>query len=460
MRNENAEMRNSTRIELRNIFSASEQYAGQSIAVCGWVRTLRDSKSVAFLSLNDGSAFGNLQVVLETGKLKNYAKLCKLGVGSAVRVEGMLVLTPGANQAFELHAEEVHVEGECPGDYPLQKKRHSLEFLRAIGHLRPRSNTIGAAMRIRSAADFAIRSFFQNRGFVLAHTPIITTADAEGAGEMFAVTTSHEEEFFGKPAFLTVSGQLQGEAMAMAFGKIYTFGPTFRAEQSHTQRHAAEFWMVEPEIAFADLNDNMNLAEDMMKSVISDVLERCPDEIAFFNQFIDQGVIERLEHVINSKFERVTYTKAIELLQASGTEFEYPPEWGRDLQTEHERYLTEQIFKCPVFVTDYPEGIKAFYMRRNDDNKTVAAMDLLVPGVGEIIGGSQREERLDVLEERIEAMGGDPAHYRWYLDLRRFGGCKHCGFGLGFERLLMYLTGLSNIRDVIAFPRTAGSAEY
>jgi len=449
-----------TRIELRDIFHAPEQYAGRELTVCGWVRTLRASKSVAFLSLNDGSAFGNLQVVLEAGALDNYAMLCKLGAGSAVCVKGTLVLTPGANQAFELHAEEMHIEGECPGDYPLQKKRHSLEFLRAIGHLRPRSNTIGAAMRIRSAADFAIHSFFQNRGFVLAHTPIITTADAEGAGEMFAVTTNREEEFFGKPAFLTVSGQLQGEAMAMAFGKIYTFGPTFRAEKSYTQRHAAEFWMVEPEIAFADLNDDMNLAEDMLKTVISDILARCPDEIAFFNQFVDPGLMERLRHVADSSFERVTYTKAIELLQASGGAFEYPPEWGHDLQTEHERYLTEQIFQCPVFVVDYPEEIKAFYMRRNDDGKTVAAMDLLVPGVGEMIGGSQREERLDVLEERIATMGGNPAHYQWYLDLRKYGGCRHCGFGLGFERLLMYLTGLSNIRDVIAFPRTAGSAEF
>ena len=455
-------MRNIERVELRDIYSAPERYAGQAIAVCGWVRTLRDSKSVAFLSLNDGSAFGNLQVVLDAAKLENYARLCKLGVGSAVRVEGTLALTPGAGQAFELHADEVRAEGECggAGDYPLQKKRHSLEFLRTIGHLRPRTNTIGAAMRIRSAADFAIHSFFQGRGFLLAHTPVITTADAEGAGEMFSVKTKDSEEFFGKPAYLTVSGQLQGEAMAMAFGKIYTFGPTFRAEKSYTQRHAAEFWMVEPEIAFADLNDDMRLAEDMMKSVISDVMARCPEELSFFNQFIDPGLLERLRHVVNASFARVTYTKAVGLLQASGAAFEYAPAWGRDLQTEHERYLTEQIFKAPVFVVDYPEGIKAFYMRRNDDNKTVAAMDLLVPGVGEIIGGSQREERLAVLEERIIQMGADPAHYQWYLDLRRFGGCAHSGFGLGFERLLMYLTGLSNIRDVIAFPRTAGNAEY
>jgi len=448
-----------TRTEINKIFANPQAYLEADLTVCGWLRTLRDSKSIAFAQLSDGSAFQSLQVVL-TEELPNFAELRRLGVGTALQIRGQLVLTPEANQPFELKASEITVEGPCDPAYPLQKKRHSLEFLRTIGHLRPRTNTIGAALRVRSAAAHAIHCFFQARGFVYAHTPILTTADAEGAGEMFRVVTEGPGEFFGKPAHLTVSGQLQGEAMAMAFGKIYTFGPTFRAENSNTQRHAAEFWMVEPEIAFADLSDDMALAEDMMKSVISEVLQRCPDELAFFNQFIDPGLLERLHAVLNSDFAHVTYTQAIELLQAYKGEFAYAPEWGCDLQTEHERCLTEKIFNAPVFVTDYPKEIKAFYMRMNDDGKTVAAMDLLVPGVGEIIGGSQREERYDLLEQRIQEMGGSPEQYNWYMDLRRFGGCRHCGFGLGFERLVMYLTGMANIRDVCAFPRTAGNAEF
>ena len=447
------------RTEINKIFDRPQEYSQGEITVCGWLRTLRDSKSVAFAQINDGSAFKSLQVVLTEG-LPNFNEARRLGVGTALRVKGQVVLTPGANQPFELKASEIEIEGHCDPAYPLQKKRHSLEFLRTIGHLRPRTNTIGAALRVRSAAAQAIHGFFRERGFVYAHTPILTTADAEGAGEMFRVTTEGEGEFFGKPAHLTVSGQLQGEAMAMAFGKIYTFGPTFRAENSNTQRHAAEFWMVEPEIAFADLADDMALAEDMMKYVIADVLRGCPDELAFFNQYVDPGLLERLEAVINSEFAHVTYTKAIELLLPYKDSFAYAPEWGCDLQTEHERCLTEKIFGAPVFVTDYPKEIKAFYMRMNDDQKTVAAMDLLVPGVGEIIGGSQREERYGLLEARVKEMGGSPEQYQWYLDLRRFGGCKHCGFGLGFERLVMYLTGMANIRDVSAFPRTAGSAEF
>jgi len=447
------------RTEINKIFQSPQDFLQGEITVCGWLRTLRDSKSIAFAQVNDGSAFQALQVVL-TEELPNFAELRRLGVGTALCMRGQLILTPEANQPFELKASEITVEGKCDPDYPLQKKRHSLEFLRTIGHLRPRTNTIGAALRVRSVAAHAVHCFFQERGFVYAHTPILTTADAEGAGEMFRVTTEGPHEFFGKPAHLTVSGQLQGEAMAMAFGKIYTFGPTFRAENSNTQRHAAEFWMVEPEIAFADLADDMALAEDMMKYVIAHVLQKCPDELAFFNQFVDRGLLERLEAVLNSDFVHVTYTEAIELLQPHKNEFAYEPTWGCDLQTEHERCLTEKIFNAPVFVTDYPKEIKAFYMRMNDDGKTVAAMDLLVPGVGEIIGGSQREERYGLLEQRILAMGGDPGQYSWYMDLRRFGGCKHCGFGLGFERLVMYLTGMANIRDVCAFPRTAGSAEF
>ena len=430
------------------------------LTVCGWLRTVRDSKNIAFAQLNDGSCFGCLQLVLEEGRTKDFATLRKLGVGAAVCATGTLVLTPEASQPYELHVDELTVEGDCPAEYPLQKKRHSAEFLRTIGHLRTRTNLIGAALRVRSAAAFAIHRFFREQGFLYVHTPILTTADAEGAGELFTLQPVGGEEFFGKPAHLTVSGQLQGEAMAMAFGKIYTFGPTFRAERSFTQRHAAEFWMVEPEIAFADLNDDMVLAETMLKAVIGEVLQACADELAFCNQYVDTGLLERLQGVFSSAFARVTYTEAIALLQNSGAVFEYSPAWGCDLQTEHERYLTEQVFRAPMFVTDYPKDIKAFYMRLNNDNKTVAAMDLMVPGVGEIIGGSQREERLSLLERRVAQLGQDPAQLAWYLDLRRFGGCKHCGFGLGFERLVMYLTGIPNIRDVIAFPRTAGSAMF
>ncbi|MDR1465316.1 MAG: asparagine--tRNA ligase [Oscillospiraceae bacterium] len=456
------------------IFAAPEQFAGREITVCGWVRTLRSSKAVAFAELNDGSGFRSLQVILEDGRTPDFAALVKLGAGTALRARGTLLLTPEAGQPCELHADEVTVVGPCAADYPLQKKRHSLEFLRSIGHLRPRSNTVGAALRVRSAAAFAIHQFFQERGFVYAHTPVITCADAEGAGELFRVTTldpaapprtadgavDFREDFFGKPAFLTVSGQLQGEAMAMAFGNIYTFGPTFRAERSYTQRHAAEFWMVEPEIAFADLTDDMQLAEDMIKYVLRTVLSRCPEELAFFNQHVDRGLLARLEAVAGAAFARVSYTEAVRLLEPRNDRFEYKIAWGCDLQTEHERCLTEEIFGVPVFVTDYPKEIKAFYMRQNDDGKTVAAMDLLVMGIGEIIGGSQREERPDLLEARIRAMDAAPEAYQWYLDLRRFGGCPHAGFGLGFERLVMYLTGLSNIRDVSAFPRTTGTAEF
>ncbi|MDR3313361.1 MAG: asparagine--tRNA ligase, partial [Oscillospiraceae bacterium] len=434
------------RTEIRALFASPAAFAGKEITACGWLRTMRGSKGVAFAALNDGSCFGNLQVVLSAEQLPDFAALTKLGAGTAVATKGILVLTPGGAQPFELQAAQFDVEGACPGEYPLQKKRHSLEFLRTIGHLRPRSNTIGAALRVRSAAAFAIHRFFMERGFVNAHTPLITCADAEGAGEMFRVTTQeignparlpggavdYREDFFGKPAYLTVSGQLQGEAMAMAFGKIYTFGPTFRAERSYTQRHAAEFWMVEPEIAFADLEDDMELAEDMIKYVLRTVLEGCLEELQFFNQYVDRGLLERLQAVEQATFARVTYTEALRLLEPYANQFEYKLHWGSDLQTEHERCLTEKIFNAPVFVTDYPKEIKAFYMRSNDDGKTVAAMDLLAPGIGEIIGGSQREERLSLLEQRIREMGGDPAQYQWYLDLRRFGGCRHCGFGLGF----------------------------
>ena len=462
------------RTELRLVFASPEKYAAEPVKICGWLRTSRNSKSVGFIELNDGTCFSNLQVVYEESKVDNFKEVTKLNVGSAVSVTGSIILTPEAKQPFELHASEIVVEGESTPDYPLQKKRHSLEYLRTIAHLRPRTNTFSAAFRVRSAAAFAIHQFFQSRGFVYVHTPLITGSDCEGAGEMFRVTTldpsnpprnedgsvDFSQDFFGKATGLTVSGQLEGEAMAMAFSNIYTFGPTFRAEKSYTQRHAAEFWMIEPEIAFADLEDEMQLSEDMIKYIFRYVLDNCPREMQFFNDFYDKGLIERLESICKVSFVRVDYTDAVAMLEKEKERFEYPVYWGCDLQTEHERYLTEEVYKAPIFVTNYPKEIKAFYMRQNDDGKTVAAADMLVPGVGELIGGSQREERLDKLEEAIGRFGLDPAQYDWYCDLRRYGGTKHAGFGLGFERMIMYVTGMTNIRDVEAFPRTTGSADF
>lgn len=443
---------------------------GTQVTVCGWARTVRDSKNIGFLELNDGSAFKGIQIVLIANQLNNYKDVVKLGVGASVQVTGTIVLTPQAKQPFEISAQSVTVLGDCPSDYPLQKKRHTVEFLRTMPHLRPRTNTFGAAYRVRSVAAYAIHKFFMENGFVYTHSPIITGSDCEGAGEMFRVTSlnmdelpktetgeiDYSQDFFGKSTNLTVSGQLEAEAMATAYGKVYTFGPTFRAENSNTPRHAAEFWMIEPEIAFADLQDDMDLAEAMVKSVVAYILEKCPDEMAFFNQFFDKTLLERLTELVNSEFVRISYTEAVEILQKENDKFQYKVEWGTDLQTEHERFLTEQVYKKPVFVTDYPKEIKSFYMRVNEDGKTVAATDMLVPGVGELIGGSQREERLDVLEARIREMGMEPADYDWYLDLRRFGTVKHAGFGLGFERLIMYVTGIPNIRDVLPWPRTAG----
>ncbi|MBQ2274315.1 MAG: asparagine--tRNA ligase [Clostridia bacterium] len=460
--------------EIVRLYADAESFADKKVTVCGWVRTVRVSKSIAFLELNDGSSFKGLQVILEEGKLENYKEITSQNVGAAVIVTGNIVLTPEMRQPFELHAECAVVEGESSPEYPLQKKRHSLEFLRTIQHLRPRTNTFLAAYRMRSACAFAIHKFFNERGFVYAHTPLITGSDAEGAGEMFHVTTldyndlpltedgkvDYTQDFFGKQTSLTVSGQLEAECMATAFGKVYTFGPTFRAERSYTTRHAAEFWMIEPEIAFADLSDDMALAEDMLKFVFRYLLENCQNELSFFEQHFDKGLTERLSNIVEADFARVTYTEAIEILEKAKDEFSYPVFWGCDLQTEHERYLTEKVFGKPLFVTDYPKEIKAFYMRLNEDGKTVAAMDLLVPGIGEIIGGSQREERLDLLTDRIRELGLDEEQYSWYLDLRRFGSCRHAGFGLGFERLVMYVTGIGNIRDVLPFPRTTGSAEF
>ena len=444
------------------------------VSVAGWLRTVRDSKAFGFLEVNDGSCFRSVQVVVEADILENYKTIVKLNVGSAVRVTGTIVETPTMKQPFEIKAESVEVEGSSTPDYPLQKKRHSLEFLREIAHLRPRANTFAAVFRVRSAAAQAIHKFFAERHFVYVNTPLITASDCEGAGEMFKVTTldldnvpknedgtvDFKQDFFEKSANLTVSGQLEAECYALAFGKVYTFGPTFRAENSNTARHAAEFWMIEPEIAFADLKDDMQLAHDLIKYVISYVLENCADDMKFFNDFIDKGLIERLTALVNSEFAHVTYTEAVEILEKHKDQFEYPVFWGCDLQSEHERYLTEQVYKRPVFVTDYPKEIKAFYMRLNEDGKTVAAMDLLVPGVGELIGGSQREERLDMLKDRLSELGLDEKDYWWYLDLRKYGGTKHAGFGMGFERLIMYLTGMGNIRDVIPFPRTVGNAEF
>lgn len=459
--------------ELKQIFRTPEQFLEQEIEVAGWVRSIRVSKKFGFIELNDGSFFQNLQIVFEED-LGNFEEIAKLGVGTALIVQGRLTASPGSGQAFELKAIEIAVEGSCPSDYPLQKKRHSFEYLRTIAHLRPRTNTFSAVFRLRSVLSYAIHQYFQERGFVYVNTPIITASDCEGAGEMFQLTTlnlqqvpfdeagnvDYSQDFFGKAANLTVSGQLNAETFAMAFRNVYTFGPTFRAENSNTARHAAEFWMLEPEIAFADLAQDMALAEDLMKYLIQAALERLPEEMAFFNQYVDKGLLERLEHILHSDFACVTYTEAIAILEKADAVFTYPVSWGIDLQTEHERYLTEQHFQKPVFVTDYPKEIKAFYMRINDDGKTVAAMDLLVPGIGEIIGGSQREERLDVLEQRMEELQLKKEDYWWYLDLRKYGGTRHAGFGLGFERLVMYLSGMANIRDVIAFPRVVRSAEF
>ena len=456
------------------IFADSERLAGQEVTVGGWARTIRDMKNFGFVELNDGSCFKNLQVVMESGSLENYKEIAAQNVGAALVVTGTVVLTPEAKQPLELKALRIEVEGASSPDYPLQKRRHSVEFLRTIQHLRPRTNLFSAAFRVRSVAAYAIHQFFQDRGFVYVHTPIITASDCEGAGEMFRVTTldpadpprnedgtvDFAQDFFGKSANLTVSGQLNAENFAMAFGDVYTFGPTFRAENSNTQRHAAEFWMIEPEMAFTDLKGNMDVAEDMIKFVIREVMRKCPDELNFFNSFVDKGLLERLEHVASSDFGRVSYTEAVEILEKNNDKFDYKVFWGCDLQTEHERYLTEQVYKKPVFVTDYPKEIKAFYMRMNDDGKTVAAADCLVPGIGEIIGGSQREERLELLEGRITELGMKPEDYWWYCDLRRYGSCKHAGFGLGFERLVMYLTGISNIRDVLPHPRTVGNADF
>lgn len=461
-------------VSVKELYRDTAAYEGKQIEIGGWVRTVRNSKSLLFVELNDGTFFKNLQIVFEEGKGEDFEGACRLGVGFAVRFSGVIVATPSARQPFELHAERFAVEGDCPPEYPLQKKRHTNEYLRTIAHLRPRTNTFSAVFRVRSAVAYAIHTFFNERGFVYVHTPIITASDCEGAGQMFHVTTldlenpprtaegkvDSSKDFFGKPANLTVSGQLEGESFALAFKKIYTFGPTFRAENSNTPRHASEFWMIEPEIAFADLSDNMDLAEDMVKYIIRYVIEKLPEEMEFFNRFIDQGLLERLENIVRSEFARITYTEAVDILQKSGRKFDYEVCWGVDLQSEHERYITEEVFKKPVFVTGYPKEIKAFYMRSNDDNKTVAAMDLLAPGVGEIIGGSQREERADVLEARIEEAGMDPAAYWWYMELRKFGGVKHAGFGLGFERMIMYLTGMSNIRDVLPFPRVPRYAEF
>ncbi len=461
-------------IEIRELFTNTAEYADKEVTVYGWIRGNRSSNQFGFISLNDGTFFTPVQVVYEADKLDNYQEVSKFRLSAGIKVRGTLVLTPEAKQPFEIKAEEITLEADSDPDYPLQKKRHTMEFLREIAHLRPRSNTFSAVFRVRSVAAYAIHQFFQERGFIYAHSPEITCSDAEGAGEMFQVTTldldniprnedgtiDYTQDFFGKKANLTVSGQLEAEIMALAFRNVYTFGPTFRAENSNTARHASEFWMIEPEMAFCDLQGDMDIAEAMIKFIISEVLRKCPEEMKFFNSFVDKGLLERLDNIVNSDFERITYTQAVEILQKSGKKFEYPVEWGLELQTEHERYLTEEVYKKPIFVTDYPKDCKAFYMRLNDDGKTVAACDMLVPGVGEIIGGSQREERYDVLLRKIEDMGLTESDYDWYLDLRKYGGVKHAGFGLGFDRILMYMTGMSNIRDVQMFPRTPGNAEF
>lgn len=457
---------------IRSLFRDKEKYTGKEVTVGGWIRSIRDSKTFGFIVINDGTFFEPLQVVY-SDKLDNFDVISKLNVGAAIIVRGTLVETPNAKQPFEIQAESVEVEGPSTGEYPLQKKRHSFEYLRTISHLRPRTNTFQAVFRVRSLIAYAIHKFFQEREFVYVHTPLITGSDCEGAGEMFRVTTldmenlpktpegaiDYTQDFFGKETNLTVSGQLNGETFAQAFKNIYTFGPTFRAENSNTTRHAAEFWMIEPEIAFADLKDDMMLAESMLKYVIRYVLDHAPEEMNFFNSFVDKGLIDRLKHVEQSEFAHVTYTEAIEILEKNNDNFEYKVSWGADLQTEHERYLTEEVYKRPVFVTDYPKEIKAFYMKLNEDGKTVAAMDCLVPGIGEIIGGSQREDDYDKLVKRMEECGLNQEDYDFYLDLRKYGSTRHAGFGLGFERCVMYLTGMQNIRDVVPFPRTVKNCE-
>ncbi len=459
-------------VEVKDLYEKTADYAGREITVGGWIRSNRDSKAVGFIVLSDGSCFQTLQLVY-AAELEDFSRIAKLGVGAAVIATGTIVLTPNAKQPFEMQVKSVELEGDTTPDYPMQKKRHTFEYLRTMPHLRARTNTFMATFRVRSLAAYAIHSFFMERGFTYVHTPIITSSDAEGAGEMFQVTTlpmgelpmtedgavDYSKDFFGKPVNLTVSGQLNVETFAFAFRNVYTFGPTFRAEQSNTTRHAAEFWMIEPEFCFADLQDDMQLAEDMLKYVIRYVMDNAPEEMKFFNQFVDKGLIDRLNHVLNSDFGRITYTEAIEILKQNNDKFDYKVYWGCDLQTEHERYLTEQYFKRPVFVTDYPKEIKAFYMKLNEDGKTVAAMDCLVPGIGEIIGGSQREDDLAKLEQRMDELGMDKEGYQFYLDLRRYGSVRHAGFGLGFERCVMYLTGMSNIRDVLPFPRTVGTCE-
>ena len=460
-------------LTLRELGEKFASLDGQTVKVEGWVRTIRDSKNFAFIELNDGTKFKSTQIVADAD-MQGYKNVVSQNVGAGLEVVGTVVVTPNAQQPYEIKAQSIEVVATSSPQYPLQKKRHSLEFLREIAHLRPRTNTFLAVFRVRSVAAQAIHAFFASRNFIYVNTPLITGSDCEGAGEMFRVTTldpknpplkedgtvDYSQDFFGKSVNLTVSGQLSAECYALAFRNVYTFGPTFRAEKSYTNRHAAEFWMIEPEIAFADLSDDMDLARDMIKYVIKDVLDKCPEEMQFFNNFMDKGLIERLNHIVESDFEKVTYTEAVKILEQHKDEFQYPVYWGADLQTEHERFLTEKVFKKPIFVTDYPKEIKAFYMRLNDDGKTVAAVDLLVPGVGEIIGGSQREERLDLLTKRMQELGLKEEDYWWYLDLRRYGGVKHAGFGLGFERLIMYLTGMQNIRDVIPFSRTTGSAEF
>ncbi len=457
-------------IHIKKLYQDMDSYNEQSVTICGWIRSLRDSKSFGFISINDGTYFQPVQIVFDN-TLENFDTIRKLNIGSALIIKGNVLVTPNARQPFEIHAESITIEGTSTPDYPLQKKRHSFEYLRTIPHLRPRTNTFQAVFRVRSLIAYAIHQFFQERDFVYVHTPIITGSDCEGAGEMFQVTTldlaniekspnekvNYKKDFFGKEVNLTVSGQLNGETYAMAFQNIYTFGPTFRAENSNTSRHAAEFWMIEPEMAFADLNDDMQVAEDMLKYIISYVMEHAKEELAFFNQHIDTGLIERLEHVLHSEFGHITYTEAIKILEKNNDAFQYKVHWGSDLQTEHERYLTEEIFKRPVFVTDYPKEIKAFYMKLNPDQKTVAAMDCLVPGIGEIIGGSQREDDYDLLLARMKETGLSLDDYAFYTDLRKYGSARHSGFGLGFERCVMYLTGMSNIRDVLPFPRTVGN---